>query len=138
FVLVAYGLATAASNNSQLRALSGESNDLGELEHTLLEQRSELHDYLMSGNPQLLTQYMGSRRETERALVALRLQTEGTPDDKQMDRIEASARKWESWAENLRQQGPSAVQGPRAAAVANEDARLFDIFHEPLEELKGS
>jgi PAS domain S-box-containing protein len=135
FVLVAYGLAAAAASNSQLGALNSQASALGELEHSMLEQRAELHDYLASRDPQFLTQYIVSRKETEQTLATLRAQTSGTPDAKQMKQIEVATRNWEAWAEGLRQQGPPT--GPVSRAVPLEDAHLFDGFHEPLEQLKG-
>src|SRR5439155_21559199 len=97
----------------------------------------ELHDYLLSGSPQPLAQYVESRMDTEEALKALRRETSGTPDSRQVDKIEAGARSWESWAEGMRQRGPTAFQGTRGSAIAQQGTDLFGGFHDPLEELKG-
>jgi PAS domain S-box-containing protein len=136
-VLVALGLATVAGDNGKLTALSGEGSSLSDLEHSMLEQRAELYDYLASGSPGLLTQYTASRQETETSLTALREHAKGTPDAAQVGQIEAGVRSWESWAESLRQKGPAAGPAVRSASVAHEDAQLFDTFHAPLETLKG-
>jgi PAS domain S-box-containing protein len=139
FVLVAYGLAAAATNNSQLTALNSQGDALAGVEHSMLEQRAELHDYLASGEHQFLAEYLASRTETEQALAMLRAKTSGTQDAGEVKQIEAAASTWEAWAESLRQQGPAAgtPRSGEGSAVPLEDARLFDGFHKPLEDLKG-
>src|SRR5205823_12546066 len=98
---------------SQRVSVNRESNRLDEVEHTMLEQRSELHDYLMSGSQPLLAQYVESRTDTNEALGALRSGTAGTPDARQVTKIESGARAWERWAEDMRGRGPVSGQGTR-------------------------
>jgi PAS domain S-box-containing protein len=135
-VLVALGLGAAAGDYGRVKALSSEAHAVGDVEETMLEQRSALHDYLASGDPQFLAEYTHFRWETGAALTAMRELTSGTPDTEQAKQIELDARSWESWAEDLRREGPGAVDAVQGPAVAQEDARLFNGFHDLLEAMK--
>ena len=133
FVLVAFGVAMADSNNSRLTALSDEQDSVGTVEESMLEQRAEVHDYLASGSNEFLKEYLDHHQEALDGLAGLEKQTAGEPRHRQVERLGVAIKKWQSWAEGIRHKGPTPGKAESASDL-EEDSSLFIAFHDRLEE----